>query len=135
MVPLRYHRKKDGSVFIVEITATHLVWNGRKSHLAAIRDVTDRKRAETALLKSEEAYRNIYDNAMVGIFQSSPEGKYLRVNRALATIHGFSSPEEMVRMVTDIGKQLYVDPENRERYMKLLQDTDHDTWVRDTAVS
>jgi PAS domain S-box-containing protein len=47
-VPLRYHRKKDGTVFAVDIRATHLTWNGRRSHLAAIRDITERKRAEEA---------------------------------------------------------------------------------------
>jgi len=62
VVPLRYHRKKDGTVFPVEITATHLVWKGRKSHLASIRDITGRKIIEDALRKSEETIRIIADN-------------------------------------------------------------------------
>ncbi len=124
VVPLRYHRKKDGTVFPVEITAAHLIWKGRKSHLAAIRDITERKKVEDALRKSEEDYRNIYDNAMVGVYQSTPEGRYIRVNPALASIHGFSSPDEMVRTVTNIGEQLYVNPEDRKRYMKLLEKDD-----------
>jgi len=49
-VPLRYHRKRDGTVFPVEIAARHLVWRGRGAHIAAIRDITQRKRAEDALL-------------------------------------------------------------------------------------
>lgn len=122
-VPLRYHRKKDGTVFPVEITATHTIWNGRKTHLAAIRDITERVKVEEALLKSEEDYRNIYDDAMVGIFQSLPEGRYIRVNSALARIHGFASPEEMISTVTNIGEQLYVDPGDRKRYMELLNGT------------
>jgi PAS domain S-box-containing protein len=48
-IPLRYHRKKDGTVFPVEITARHFQWLGRAVHLAAIRDITERKRAEDAL--------------------------------------------------------------------------------------
>ncbi|MBP7529350.1 MAG: PAS domain S-box protein, partial [Syntrophorhabdaceae bacterium] len=123
VVPLRYHKKKDGTVFPVEITATHMTWNGRKSHLAAIRDISDRQKIEEALLKREEDYRNIYDNAMVGIFQSLPEGKYFRVNSALARIHGFDSPDEMISTVTNIGEHLYVNPEDRKRYMKLLDKT------------
>ncbi len=123
VVPLRYHRKKDGTVFPVEITATHMTWDGRKSHLAAIRDISDRQKIEEALLKREEDYRNIYDNAMVGIFQSLPEGKYFRVNSALARIHGFNSPDEMISTVTNIGEHLYVDREDRKRYMKLLDKT------------
>ncbi len=62
VVPLRYHRKKDGTVFSVEITATHLVWKGRKSHLASIRDITERNKIEDALRKSEETIRVIADN-------------------------------------------------------------------------
>ncbi|MFB3816259.1 MAG: PAS domain S-box protein [Candidatus Methylomirabilales bacterium] len=50
-VALRYHRKKDGSLFPVEIAARHLLWRGRDAHIAAIRDITDRKRAEDALVK------------------------------------------------------------------------------------
>lgn len=119
-----YHKKKDGTVFPVEITTTRLMWNGRRSHLSTVRDISDRLNAEEALLKSEQDYRNIYDNAMVGIFQSLPEGRYLRVNPALARIHGFPSPEEMISAVTDIDKQMYVDPLDRRRYMTLLDADD-----------
>jgi PAS domain S-box-containing protein len=50
-VPFRYHRKKDGTVFPVEITARHFVWRGRDAHIAAIRDITHRQRAEAALVR------------------------------------------------------------------------------------
>ncbi len=53
-VPLRYHRKKDGSVFPVEITASHLDWKGRKAHIAAIRDISFRVEAETERAKLEK---------------------------------------------------------------------------------
>ncbi len=88
------------------------------------RSLAKQGRTEDALRKSEEDYRNIYDNAMVGIFQSTPAGRYLRVNSALASMHGFSSPDEMMHSVTNIGKQLYVDPEERKRYMELLTKDD-----------
>lgn len=123
-VPLRYHRKKDGTIFAAEIRSTYTVLNGRPCIIAATRDITDRVRTQAELRGSEEAYRNIYDNAMVGIFQSLPEGRYLRVNPALAAIHGFDSPGEMINTVTNIGKQLYVNPQDRERYKKLLETTD-----------
>ena len=53
-VPLRYHRKKDGTLFPVEITANDLPWKGKQVRIAAYRDITDRKRAEEALRESEE---------------------------------------------------------------------------------
>ncbi|MRR56209.1 MAG: PAS domain S-box protein [Deltaproteobacteria bacterium] len=46
LVPIRIHRKKDGTVFPVEITASHFTWKGKAVHLAAIRDISERKRAE-----------------------------------------------------------------------------------------
>jgi PAS domain S-box-containing protein len=45
-VPIRYHRKKDGTVFPVEITARHFNWRGREVHVAAIRDISFRMEAE-----------------------------------------------------------------------------------------
>ena len=59
LVPLRWHRKKDGTRFPVEITATHFNWRGRPNHLAAIRDITERMRAEAALKEAAEKYRSL----------------------------------------------------------------------------
>lgn len=53
-IPVRYHRKKDGAVFPVEIMATSLVWKGRSVHIPAIRDITERKAAEQALRRNSE---------------------------------------------------------------------------------
>ena len=52
----------------------------------------------------EGDYRSIFDNAIEGIFQSSLEGRYLQVNPAMAQIYGYESPDEMVKLVTDMGK-------------------------------
>jgi len=59
LVPLRWHRKKDGTRFPVEITATHFNWKGRPNHLAAIRDITERMQAEAALKEAAEKYRSL----------------------------------------------------------------------------
>jgi len=52
-VPVRYHKKKDGTVFPVEITASHLKWQGREAHIAAIRDITFRIKTEEEKKKLE----------------------------------------------------------------------------------
>jgi two-component system NtrC family sensor kinase len=67
MVPLRYHHKKDGTVFPVEITGRFFVWRGRSVHIAAIRDITARKRIEEALRESEEKFRTFTESAPVAI--------------------------------------------------------------------
>jgi len=56
-VPLRYHKKKDGTVFPVEISAGTFNWKNRKILVGIIRDITDRKRAEEALMESERDLR------------------------------------------------------------------------------
>ena len=82
------------------------------------RDITKRKQAENGLQQSEQKYRSIFENAVEGIFQSTPEGSLKTVNPAMAHMHGFASPEEMISDITHIGEQLYVNPEDRARYMK-----------------
>ncbi len=60
-VPIRYHRKKDGTLVIVEIAGRYFTWQGREVHVAAIRDITERVRAEEALRRSEEAARQLQE--------------------------------------------------------------------------
>jgi len=54
LIPIRYHRKKDGSIFPVEITASHLNWQERESHIAAIRDISFRVKTEMERAKLEK---------------------------------------------------------------------------------
>ena len=77
--------------------------------------------ANEALEESEKKYRKIFEEALIGIFQTSPQGRYLSVNRAMATALGYDSPEELIAKVTDIGQQLYADPERREELKRLLE--------------
>ena len=83
-------------------------------------DITERKQAEESLRIAEENYRSIFENALEGIFQSSPEGRFLRVNPALAKIYGYDSPNEMITSITNIGEQLYVDSEQRKEFQEQL---------------
>ncbi|MBP1736064.1 MAG: hypothetical protein H6Q53_2351, partial [Deltaproteobacteria bacterium] len=91
---------------------------------AYVRDITIRKRLEEAVHQAEEKYRIIYENSMEGIFQIDPEGRFVSANPALANIHGYTSPEEMIKSVTDIAHQLYVDPEDLARLVKTLSKQD-----------
>jgi PAS domain S-box-containing protein len=71
------HRKKNGAVFPVEITASHFDYQGQKVHLAAIRDISDRKRAEETLRESEERFRTIFENSSDGILVVDDETKQI----------------------------------------------------------
>ena len=92
-----------------------------ESALFIVRNITSRKRAEEALKIAEENYRSIFENALEGIFQSSPDGKFLNVNPALAKIYGYDSPAEMMQDIDSIADQLYVDPEKRIEFKELLE--------------
>ena len=81
---------------------------------------SEQKKAKDKLLQSEERYRRIFENAVEGIYQTTPEGRYISVNPSFARMFGFASPEDMMRDVTDIGLQLYVNPGDRERLKRLL---------------
>ena len=70
--------------------------------------------------QAEENYRNIFENAVEGIFQSDLPGRYLSVSPSLAFMNGYVSPEAMIAEVGDIRTQCYVNPEDRDRFVRLL---------------
>ena len=74
--------------------------------------------------RAEENYRSLFENAVEGIFQSTPQGGYLSANPALARLYGYDSPAEMLRGLADIEKQLYVQPERRAEFARLMQEND-----------
>ena len=79
-----------------------------------------RRAAEEALRRAETRFRDIFENAVEGIYQSSPEGRLLDVNRTMARICGYASPEELCAQVRDLGRDLHVDPPRRAEFDRLL---------------
>jgi PAS domain S-box-containing protein len=94
------------------------------AQLAITRDVTEQKRAEEALRKAELKYRNIFENSGEGIFQTTPDGRFLIANPALAEMLGFESAQELMDSRTDLARQQYVDPERRQELKKLLEENE-----------
>lgn len=85
-------------------------------------DITECQQAEDALKIAEEKYRSIFENALEGIFQSSPDGHYISVNPAMAKIYRYDSPDDMIENVTNISQQIYVDGERRTDFMRAIQE-------------
>jgi PAS domain S-box-containing protein len=117
------NRRKDGSLYTEEMTITPLhIGTGGITHYVAIKqDVTSRKIAEEALRQAEEKYRRIFEDAMIGIFQVTPEGRPVSINRALARIHGYDSPEQLLAEVSNFGRQLFVDPDALQELGRVLE--------------
>ena len=86
--------------------------------------VTKRDSSREALCSSEAKYRDIFENAIAGIFQVTPDGHYITVNPALARIYGYQSPEELIANLT--AHQLYVDP---QRFVELTRQLDEQGMV------
>lgn len=83
-----------------------------------------RKQAEEARRIAEERYHSIVENAIEGIFQSTPDGGYLSANPALAKLYGYDSPSELIFSVKNISDQLYVDPDRRLEFIAAME-ADH----------
>ncbi len=115
---------RDGSTRILETIFRGL--RDRQGKLAGIyglsRDISRRKRMEEGLRQSEERYRAIFEKAVEGFFQSTPEGRFIKVNQALARMCGYASPEEMTASIDNIAEQHYTKPEEREEFSRLLRD-------------
>jgi PAS domain S-box-containing protein len=109
--------KKDGSVVYIEVSATRVNYKGVSVALAYLRDATERKLSEKLLRETEDKYRSIFENAVEGMFQTTPGGRFIAANPALARIYGFKSPQELLDNITDVANQMYVKPEDR----KILQ--------------
>jgi len=117
-------RRADGEPVALEAVVTASSGQEGKFYIGTFRDITERKHFENELRRAEENFRSIFENAVEGIFRTTPEGGYLQVNPALARIYGFDSPEELMRNFRDISVQLYVEPGRRDEFIRGMQERD-----------
>jgi sigma-B regulation protein RsbU (phosphoserine phosphatase) len=90
----------------------------------SLRYAIERHRMDRTLLEAEEKYHGVFDHLVEGIFQTTPEGRYLMANAALARIYGYAGPEELMQSLTDISRRLYVDEGRRNEFVGLMQEHD-----------
>ena len=115
-------RRRDGTPFPAYVTDSPVLdAAGRLIGVIGVSfDIGERQRSEEALRQSEESYRDLFENSIVGISQARPDGSLLRVNSAFARMYGYDSQAQMIAEVTDIRRQLYAHPEERDALLQQL---------------
>ena len=74
------------------------------------------------LERSEAKYRSIFNHSVHGIFQTTADGRLITANPMLAKILGYDSPEELLSTLTNVSSQVYVNPDERQRLFKILEE-------------
>ena len=115
--------KKDGRTRILaSVRSGPITLNGQLASTGTIRDITEERRTQEALLAAEQKFRAIFENAVIGMYQSTPTGQYLRANQALADIFGYASPAALTTSVKNIS-ELYKNPDDRRLVNSELERT------------
>jgi len=97
-------KKRDGTRITAEISGKQFTYEGRETRLTAVRDITSKLESEKALKDSESRLRSIFENSMIGLYQTTPQGDILLANTALRTMLGFDSFAQMVQKnMKDMG--------------------------------
>ncbi len=96
------HMNRKGEVFYVEIYNYPVVLKGIKSRVSIIHDITDRKKASDALLRSEKRYRSVFDEAPIGISNVNAEGIMINANPTLEKMLGYEKNELTGKSMLDI---------------------------------
>jgi PAS domain S-box-containing protein len=100
-----------GAICIAAFAARHAL--ARKTQIEALEQ----------RLRDETSYHAFVDEAIEGFFRTTRDGRYVIVNRALARIYGYETPEQLRTEMTDIGQSLYVDPNRRADFQRLIAES------------
>jgi PAS domain S-box-containing protein len=113
--------RKNGIPFPMELGVGESTVAGARLYTGIVRDITQRVIGQRARELAERKYQDLFESAIVGIYQATPSGEFISCNPAMARIVGYDSPEELMNKVQGIGKQVYVDPRSRAQYVELLE--------------
>jgi diguanylate cyclase (GGDEF)-like protein/PAS domain S-box-containing protein len=88
-----------------------------------IEDITEQLLGQRQLADAEMRYRSIFEDSVIGMFQTTLDGHYIAANRALSRLYGYADPDALVAGLSDIATRLYVDPGRRDEFKKLIRET------------
>jgi PAS domain S-box-containing protein len=109
---------KDGTVKKIEFRINTLASGNM---IIVMPDNTHHRKVKAAFVKAEEKYRLMYENAMEGMFQITPEGKFISANPALARIFGYESPKKLMAEIGHMGAQLFESQKRWDEYLQLME--------------
>lgn len=119
------NKKKNGTVYYEKATIAPVFNKGEIVNFISVKeDITAIKIAEQKLKESEEKYRDIFQNSPLGMFRSTPEGKFIEANPAFAKMLGFTTPRELIHNIYSISKQVYADPKQRKKVLEEASKSD-----------
>lgn len=100
-----------------------------KSEMAVVclQDITQRKRGQEALKESEERFRRMFEDTVLGLFQGTVDGELLTVNPAFARMFGYETPEDLLSSLGSSALELYANPADRPAKIQLVMDNDNPT--------
>jgi PAS domain S-box-containing protein len=122
------HRRKDGTLIDVEVTSHGLTGGARKARFVLVNDVTGRKRTEEALRRSEEKYRDLFENANDAIFIVDSGQRYLDVNKKAVELLGYSKEELLTMKILDLIPPEQA-PRSAEEFEKLRDGGSYEKFV------
>ncbi|PIK89491.1 histidine kinase [Synechococcus sp. 65AY6A5] len=114
--PRQLSLPERGQIDLIALSLRHILLQAQEQRQALEQLQTQLQHSRSTAAR----YQPIFENAVEGIFQTTPEGKYLVANPALAHIFGYESPEDLMRHVSDIGTQIYGDPEQRSEFVQRM---------------
>jgi PAS domain S-box-containing protein len=112
---------KDGRVF-ERYSMPQRVGGVTAGRVWSFRDVTEQRRANEAVIRSEANYRGLVEHATYGIYRSDPDGRFISVNPALVRMLGYASEDEMLKL--DVGRDVYAASGVRERLIARYQEAE-----------
>lgn len=106
--------RRDGSRRLCAVRAGAVEYRGELASIGTLRDITEERAQQRRLQEAEERYRLLFRHAVLGMFQSSLEGRLIEVNEAMASMFGFESPEQMQSEVQNM-RDWYADASVRDQ--------------------
>ena len=118
--------RSDGSILSAETHGKEINYRGRQASLVSMRDITERKRAESqreaaleALRESEERFRTLYENSTIGIYRTTPDGSVHLANPALVRMLGYTSFADLA--TRDLEKSGFEPSYPRTRFIEMIE--------------